>query len=53
MNPEAKTFADKTFDDYTNDINIRFAVERPFSIIDEAMNGLAHHARSSAEKITA
>lgn len=43
MNPEAKTFAqdilehanlvqtilaDKTFDDYTNDINTRFAVER-------------------------
>ena len=68
MNPEAKTFAedilhhanliqtilaDKTFDDYTNDINIRFAVERLFSIIGEAMNGLAHHAPSSAEKITA
>ena len=68
MNPEAKTFAqdilqhanlvqtilaDKTFDDYTNDINTRLAVERLFSIIGEAMNGLARHDPSSAEKITA
>ncbi|MCY4475087.1 MAG: DUF86 domain-containing protein [Chloroflexi bacterium] len=68
MNPEAKTFAediihhanliqtilaDKTFDDYTNDINTRFAVERLFSIIGEAMNGLAHHAPADVETITA
>ena len=68
MNPEAKTFAediihhanliqtilaDKTFDDYTNDINTRFAVERLFSIIGEAMNGLVHHAPADAETITA
>ena len=67
MNPEARTFAqdilehanliqnilaDKTFDDYTNDINTRLAVERLFSIIGEAMNGLAHHDPSAAATIT-
>ena len=68
MKPEAQTFAqdilhhadiiqnilaDKTFDDYANDIVIRSAVERQFSIIGEAMNGIANHDPSSAEKITA
>ena len=68
MNLEARTFAqdilehakliqnilaDKSFEDYTNDINTRLAVERLFSIIGEAMNGLARHDPSSAQKITA
>ena len=68
MNPEARTFAqdilehanliqnflaDKTFDDYTNDWIIRSVVERQFSIIGEAMNGLAHHDPSAAATITA
>ena len=68
MNPEAQTYAqdilrhanliqdilsDKTFDNYTNDINTRLAVERLFSIIGEAMRALAEHDPSIAAKITA
>ena len=68
MNPEARTFAqdilehanliqtliaDKTFEDYTNDWVIRAAVERQFSIIGEAMNGLARHDAYAAKQITA
>ena len=67
MNPKARTFAqdiihhanlvqtilaDKTYDDYTNDINLRLAVERLFTIIGEATNGLARHDPPSAEKIS-
>ncbi len=67
MNPEARTFAqdildhanliqtilaDKTFDNYSNDINTRLAVERVFSIIGEAMNRLAQHDPAAAETIT-
>ena len=67
MNPEARTFAqdiiqhanlvqtileNKTYDDYSNDINLRLAVERLFTIIGEAMNGLARHDPPSAKKIS-
>ena len=67
MNPEARTFvqdilrhaeiiqtilADKTFDDYNNDIILRSAVEGQFSIIGEAMRALAEHEPSIAAKIT-
>ena len=67
MNPKARTFAqdiiqhanlvqtilaNKTYDDYTNNINLRLAVERLFTIIGEAMNGIARHDPSSAEKIS-
>ena len=63
MNPEAQTYAqdilrhanliqnilaDKTLDNYTDDINTRLAVERLFSIIGEAMRALAEHHPSIA-----
>ena len=68
MNPEARPCAqdvlraanliqsfivDKTFDDFSADIVLRSAVERQFSIIGEAMNGLARHAQANAATITA
>ena len=68
MNPEARTYAqdilehadliqnllaDKSYEDYTNDWVVRSAVERQFSIIGEAVNGLSRHAPTAAASITA
>ena len=42
----------KTFADYEGDVMLRSAVERQFTIIGEAMNGLARIDEATAGRIT-
>ena len=44
--------AETTFDEHNRDWKVSPLVERLFTIIGEAMDGLAHYAPSTAEKIT-